>query len=129
MYPHYMIDCVEGDAGLVRVLRKYFGFKDQSKLNLVIEDPTEYVRRISTSIPEKDEGGGKIGNYDCIWVDLVNEQGMIPREYSRLEFISNVRDCMSGRGILVMNIPNKDDRILNSVVSNVRMVFEGRSVV
>lgn len=128
-YPHYMIDCVEGDAGLVRVLRKYFGFKEANKMNLIVEDPAEYVRRISTTIPENDDGTGKLGNYDCVWVDLINEQGLVPREYSRLEFISNVRDCMSGRGILVMNIPNKDDRILNSVISNVRMVFEGRSVI
>lgn len=128
-YPHYMIDCVEGDAGLVRVLRRYFGFKEANKMNLIIEDPAEYVRRISTTIPQNSDGTGKLGNYDCVWVDLVNEQGNVPREYSRLEFISNVRDCMSGRGILVMNIPNKDDRILNSVISNVRMVFEGRSVI
>lgn len=126
-YPHYSIDIVEADGGLVRTLRRYFGFKDLTGMDLHLEDPGEYVRRLSASMVPTD--GHKLGNYDAVWVDLVDQTGNIPKEYARLEFISNIRDCMSGRGVLVMNIPNHDNRTLNTVVSNVRMVFDSKSVV
>lgn len=119
--PHLILDVVERDGGVVRVARRYFGFQDdRDGISLFIEDPFEFVRRSTVK---------KKGRYDIIFLDCVDEKGQIPRQYARLEFLTNLRESLTDRGIAVCNIPNEDPRILSSVVNNWRMAFDGRTVV
>jgi hypothetical protein len=119
-FPHMKLDVVERDSTLVRVARRYLGFREMPGLNLFLEEPSEFLRRMNLLQKEK---------YDLVFLDcLIDEKGKVPIEYSRLEFLTTLRSSLTNGGVVVANIPNDNDRIFQSTVANWRMAFDGRSV-
>lgn len=121
---HFKIDVVERDAALLRVARTFLGFREMSTgFSLTVQDPADYVRAIATGQLEKGKG-----KYDAVFLDCVDEKGRIPGYMTRLEFLSNMKEAMGTRGVACMNVPNHDEAQFTNFIANVRMAFEGRTV-
>lgn len=120
-YTHMKLDVCEKDATVVRLARKYLGFREMPGMNLFLEEPSEFLRRMQVAYPNK---------YDVVFVDCLHDAtGRVPIEYSRLEFLTALRNSMSRRGVVVANLPNRDEKIFQSTVANWRMAFDGRTVI
>jgi hypothetical protein len=118
-FPHLKLDVVEPDGGFVRVCRKYLGFRERDGIKLFVDDPTRYLRNAVVK--------GK--TYDAIFMDVVDENGDIPKSLCKLEFISNVKEALGLCGMVAVNLPNHDEKKMAQIIANWRLAFDGRTVV
>ncbi|RNF07485.1 uncharacterized protein Tco025E_07358 [Trypanosoma conorhini] len=119
-FPNFHVDVVESDGALARVCRRFLGFQESSNLRLYIADPVEFIRR--SALPEVGR------RYDLIMLDVGDGAGRVSTRYGRLEFISAVRNSLTGAGCVVAALPNRDGAFLYNMVQNWRMAFAGRTV-
>lgn len=119
-FPNYEVDVVESDGAIVKLARRFLGFREHSTLNLYIADPVEYARKLASREINK--------LYDLVVIDCVDGSNQLPTQFGRLEFASHVRNGMSQNGMVVMNIPNSDPNFIYNVVQNWRMSFHLRTV-
>lgn len=120
-FPNFKVDVVEPDAALARICRRYLGFREADGLQLHLTEPSDFLRR--TAVQQE----GK--RYDLVVIDCVDGANKLSTTYSRLEFINNVRNCMTRAGMAVVNVPNKDPSYLYNVVQNWRIAFPQRTIV
>jgi spermidine synthase len=90
--PEASIDVVEIDPAVTKVARRYFGFKDDSKLKVHEIDGRVYVKR---AIRE----GRK---YDAILLDAFDHE-YIPEHLLTREFLEEVKSLLTPGGVLVGN--------------------------
>jgi spermidine synthase len=134
-YPNFHVNVVEKDGTLVRLCKRFLGFQESSNLTVEVADPVEFVKQYGVLTRHAAAGGGS-GNdanvavkpYDLVLIDGIDGAGKLSTQYGRLEFISNVRNLMSGNGCVAMTLPNKDAGFVFNMVQNWRMAFAGRPV-
>ena len=155
-FPHIQLDIIERDPALVRIAREFFGLKIPGSTKLTITpDPVQFIQRQAVTkleggsvagskgtvkmhgsdvgsiaaavLPQAIHGQNKTSRgYDMVFLDAVDAKGRLPVGYSTLDFVSGVRNIMSGRGVVVLNIPNDDPKYLYNVVQNWRLGFDNQ---
>lgn len=126
-FPNFKVHVVEEDGTLVRICRRFLGFRESSNLSVNVRDPVQFVREtaavFNAQMKEKDK------KYELVLVDAVDGAGRLSTQYGRLEFANNLRTCLANNGCVAVTIPNRDGRFLYSVTQNWRMAFSGRPVI
>jgi len=90
--PEAQIVNVEIDPVVVKLARKYFGYRENDKTTTVIKDGRVYVKR---ALIKKQQ-------FDWIILDAFNGD-YIPEHLMTLEFLNEVKGLLSERGILSAN--------------------------
>ena len=103
-FPDTEIDVVEIDPEVVKVAKKFFFFKTDDKLRVLISDGREFVQRQSKmkSCPI----------YDLIILDAYNSEH-IPIHMATMEFLQRVAAILHSEGVVVANVLS-DHRLFDS---------------
>ncbi|KAG5504219.1 hypothetical protein JIQ42_06051 [Leishmania sp. Namibia] len=128
-YPNFNVHVVEKDGTLVRLCKRFLGFKELSNLTVHIDDPVEYVRHQAAMAASYNTTETGIKPYELVLIDAIDGAGRLSTQYGRLEFISSIRSVMSSNGCIALALPNKDAGFVFNMVQNWRMGFAGRPVV
>lgn len=120
-FPNYDIDVVEQDGAIVKLARRFLGFREHSTLKLFIADPVDYARKLASKEIDKQ--------YDLVVLDCVDGANRLSTQFGRLEFISHVRNGLTKNGMVAVNIPNSDPHYIYNVVQNWRMAFHMRTAI
>ena len=91
--PALHIDCTEIDPAVVEFARTYFGFREDSRLRVLVQDGREYL-------------AGRTGDepYDVIFLDAFRGVGFAPLRLSTREFLRACRSQIRPGGVLVANV-------------------------
>jgi spermidine synthase len=92
LYPTMPIDVVEIDPAVIRVANKYFNFTASSLTKVHEVDGRVFVKR-ALKQPER---------YDLIMLDAFDHE-YIPEHMLTREFLSEIRDLLTARGVLAAN--------------------------
>lgn len=90
LYPELTIDAVDLDPAVVRVAKKFFGFREDARLKAHVGDGRAFVE-------------GAKGDYDLVFLDAFGADS-IPRHLATLEFMQAVKRQLSERGVVVGNV-------------------------
>jgi spermidine synthase len=91
-FPETQIDIVEIDKSTPVIAEKYFDFKKDSKMNIVIEDGRVFANK------SKEK-------YDIIFLDVYNAEG-IPFQFTTTEFFTGIKEKLSKNGVISINLAN-----------------------
>ena len=91
-FPHMEQDLVEVDPAVVKVARKYFGFRSGEKIQVHIQDGRVFTRRALA----------KGTKYDLIILDAFTGE-YIPEHLMTREFLDETRRLLAPNGVLVAN--------------------------
>lgn len=92
LYPDAQIDAVDLDPSVVKIARKYFGFRTDDHLHVYVNDGRMFVRK-----------QGRAGvHYDVIIVDAFDKD-YIPEHMLTVEFLAQVKAIMTLHGVLAAN--------------------------
>ncbi|CAF1669617.1 unnamed protein product, partial [Didymodactylos carnosus] len=95
-YPTVNITIVEIDPMVVELAQKYFNFKYDSALNVIISDGREYIRKLVLNENKK---------FDLIMFDAYEEYDIIPFYMKTREFFQELNFLLKPNiGILVTNL-------------------------
>lgn len=110
LYPDADVDVVEIDPDMVDVARKYFHFKESSRMKVHTEDGRVFIKRTSRK-------------YDIVFLDAY-QSGDIPFHLTTVEFLREVKSRLKEGGVVVANIlsPFKN-KFFNSMVVTYEKVF------
>jgi len=86
------IDVVEIDPAMVRVAKQFFDFEEDGRLHVAGEDARAYIKRARA----------RGLRYDLVMLDACGQE-YIPEHLMTREFLLEVRDVLSDRGVLVAN--------------------------
>lgn len=92
LLPHTVIDTVELDPAVIRVARRYFGYKTDATQRVFARDGRDFV--------EQARRNGR--HYDIVMLDAFDSD-YIPAHLLTLEFLQTVRDILTPRGLVVAN--------------------------
>lgn len=90
-YPNTRMDVVEIDPGMTDVAKKYFGFEEQSNLDIYHQDGRIYLNNNKKK-------------YDVIFVDAFNSAASIPFHLTTKEFITKEYESLNENGVVLVNI-------------------------
>lgn len=90
LFPAARIDAVDIDPEVVKVARRYFGFREDPRLVAHVADGRRFV--------EQSPGG-----YDLIFLDAYGRSN-IPRHLATTEFLATVRARLAPGGLAVGNV-------------------------
>jgi len=118
-YPEVQIDVVEIDPVVVDVAKKFFYFKEDAKLKVVVEDGRVYLQRTPKT-------------YDLIVMDAYASSAYgahIPFHLATQEFFALARKRMSKRGVIMYNVigstRGRDSRPVRSIYRTMQVQFPG----
>jgi protein-L-isoaspartate O-methyltransferase len=115
-YPDCRIDIVEIDKAVPDIAEKFFGFKKNKNVNVIIEDGRFYVNRSQKK-------------YDIIVIDAYNASS-IPFQFTTVEFFQKVKNMLNKDGVMVANIANfGKENFTASEFKTIKKVFENMAVV
>ena len=110
-YPKMRIDCVEIDAEVVSVAKRFFGFQEDDFLRAHVADGRKYVEK-STE------------RYDVIFLDAFGND-FVPRHLTTREFLRAVRKRLSPKGLVVANVwGRRSNALYDSMIRTYKAVFE-----
>ena len=92
LYPNSLIETVEIDEAVVRVAKKWFGYKESAKQSVKTVDGRVYIKR---QVRKKQ-------NYDLVILDAFNGD-YIPEHLMTEEFLSEIKTLLSDDGLLIAN--------------------------
>ena len=84
------IDVVDIDPTVIELARTYFGFEENEKINIHLQDGRVFAR----TAKEK---------YDLIITDIAGDEG-IPYRFVTREFLLEIQNILNDRGILISNL-------------------------
>lgn len=109
-YPEANIDIAEIDADMLAVAQKYFYFKGNDKMKVIIEDGRLFVKRSKKK-------------YDWIVLDAY-QNDYIPFHLTTLEFLKEVKSRLKDDGIVVANITSLyRNKFFDSMVMTYKRAF------
>jgi spermidine synthase len=115
-YRKSRIDIVEIDKAVPPIAEKYFAFKKNSNINIIIEDGRFYVNRSRKK-------------YDLIVIDAYNATS-IPFQLTTKEFFTKVKALLKRGGIVIANIANLGNKnFIASEFKTVESLFPNIGVV
>jgi spermidine synthase len=92
--PHLAIEVVELDSGVLDVAREFFGFEEDARMRVWIEDGRDFIE-------------GHTGRYDLVILDGFDAEA-IPAHLRTLEFLEAVKRALAPGGIAVANVWGKN---------------------
>jgi spermidine synthase len=109
-HPKIAVDGVEIDPKVIAVARKYFALR--SDIGVFNQDG-----RIFVTLNRK--------KYDIIIIDAYTQQVYIPFHLTTEEFFTKLKERLSERGIVAMNVsaPGEHSPLLQSIMNTLRLVF------
>lgn len=109
-FPDAKITGVDLDPVIVELGRKYLKL-DEYGVKVVIDDASEFLKKISTRNPQPATRNPK---YDLICIDLyVGEE--FPKKFESEKFIKNVKNLLSEDGFAIFNRTHYDDKRAKAV--------------
>lgn len=126
---------VDMDMEILRVAKQYFGLVENEFLHISIGDATEFLENASKNSENikkqncESSGVHISSEYDVIMIDLDtidarNNSSAPPLEFVEKNVLVNARSILSEHGILVMNVIPLDMKFFDTVVDNLRSVFD-----
>ncbi len=110
LYPDTVIDGVEIDGDLVETARPYFPFSSIKNLHTHISDARFFLR----STPRK---------YDVIIIDTFRPP-LIPCHLATVEFFEQVKEHLTEKGIMAMNIGSTGEmQVFKGIANTISAVF------
>jgi spermidine synthase len=94
-FPSAEIDVAEIDPQILQVARKYFGFTEDDKLRVHINDGRVFIKQQLRK--------GILKKYDIVILDAFNGD-YIPFHLMTKEFLEEVKDVLSDDGVVVANV-------------------------
>ena len=110
-YPELTIDVVEIDPVVVDVARKYFGFREDERMRVHVEDGRRFIESCRQG-------------YDIIFLDAFGADS-VPYHLATQEFLAAVGRAITPRGVVVGNIWSRStNRLYDSMVRTYQEVFD-----
>jgi spermidine synthase len=91
-YPNVNIDIVEIDKEIPKIAEKYFGFKSDKRINIIIEDGRVFVNKCKKK-------------YDAVFIDVYNAEN-IPFQFTTVEFYEQIKRILVKDGVCAVNVAN-----------------------
>ena len=92
LFPNTNIDIVEIDEAVLRVARRYFGFRESRRMKVHLQDARVYIKRAQL----------KKKQYDLVILDAFTGD-YIPEHLMTVEFLEETRSLLTEKGVLVAN--------------------------
>jgi hypothetical protein len=124
LFPDLEIDCTELEPEVYELALKYFSFRPDAKMHVIIGDGRKYLESRPTTDP-----------YDLIFIDAFLGIGISPLRLGTQEFLIACKAQLSPGGMLVINLLPEDSLIerrlvtISSEFSNVFVYREGPELV
>ena len=110
-YPRATIDVVDIDPDVVKVARRFFGFREDSTLHAHVADGRQFIERCRKP-------------YDVIFLDAYGPES-IPYSLATREFLQTVRGALAPRGVVVANLfGSHSNSLYESMVRTYQDVFD-----
>ena len=110
-YPNATIDAVDIDLEVVYVARRFFGFREDTRMQAHVDDGRQYIERLQQ-------------RYDVIFLDAFGSDS-IPRQLTTREFLQAVRRAVAPHGIVVGNLWGRGaNPLYYSMVRTYQEVFD-----
>ncbi|MBI5248947.1 MAG: fused MFS/spermidine synthase [Desulfomonile tiedjei] len=110
LYPDTLIDGVEIDGALIDAARPYFPFSSTKNLNIHISDARFFLRSTSKE-------------YDVIVIDTFRPP-LIPFHLATVEFFEQVKQHLTQKGIMAMNIGSTGEKeVFTGIANTIAGVF------
>ena len=93
-YPEATIDAVDIDPAVVRVAKRFFGFKEDARLRAHVADGRKFIEKCRKP-------------YDVIFLDAFGAEN-VPYHLTTLEFLKAVRRALTPQGVALGNIWSRD---------------------
>jgi spermidine synthase len=115
---HYLpavdVDIVEIDPEIPAIAEQFFGFREEGKLKVHIDDGRMFIKKQLRSEP--------VLKYDIIILDAFNSE-YIPFHLMTKEFLEEVKGVMAGDGVVVANVFYAN-RLFDAEMKTFLAVFE-----
>ena len=110
-WPELTIDIVDIDPDVVRVAKEYFGFREDSRMRVYVDDGRRFIERCRTP-------------YDLILLDAFGPENT-PYALTTREFLQGVRRALTPQGAVVANLFSRDwNALYDSMVRTYQEVFD-----
>jgi spermidine synthase len=115
-FPQASIDAVEIDPGVVEVAGSHFGFREDAKMRVHVEDGRRFVERTDR-------------RYDLVFLDAFGPDS-VPYSLATREFLDSVRRVLAPGGAVIGNLWGRaSNRLYDSMVRTYRSVYDTVSIV
>jgi spermidine synthase len=115
-FPEASIDAVEIDPGVVEVAGSHFGFREDAKMRVHVEDGRRFIERTDR-------------RYDLVFLDAFGPDS-VPYSLATREFLASVRRVLAPRGAVIGNLWGRaSNRLYDSMVRTYRSVYDTVSIV
>ncbi|MBE0477403.1 MAG: fused MFS/spermidine synthase [Coriobacteriia bacterium] len=108
------VDAVEIDGELVDVAREYFGFSDDPRIRVFLEDGRTFLNRAE-------------GPYGAVFIDAFKSEATVPYQLTTVEAWRRCYDLLAEDGILVMNVvaspTDERSRFYDALFASISAVF------
>ena len=111
-YPDAVIDAVEIDPEVVDVARKFFGFREDARMQAHVGDGRNFIENVRPP------------GYDIIFLDAFGTDS-VPVHLTTEEFLQAVRRAVAPGGVVVGNLWRRShNRLYDSMVRTYQEVFD-----
>jgi len=111
------IDVVEVDPVVVRLARRFFGFREDARLELHVEDAQSFVKAARARLP-----------YDFVFLDAY-AGAKVPRALASRAFFQRVASLVATGGLVAANVGHPERRTEESFLRKFAAAFPGGSFV
>ncbi|XP_072130362.1 eEF1A lysine and N-terminal methyltransferase isoform X2 [Mobula birostris] len=113
------IDAIEIDPEMLEVATRWFEFSQDNRMKVILADGLHYIRTLA------DEGSG---SYDVIMFDVDSKDATLgmncpPPAFVDRAFLQKVRSLLAPRGLFILNLVCRDDRLKEKVMADIKLVF------
>jgi spermidine synthase len=112
--PASTMDAVEIDPALYDLAKEQFGYVDDERISIFLEDGRTFLNRAS-------------GPYDAVFMDAFKSEQTVPYQLTTQESWQHVYDVLSEDGVLVMNVIAAPDderaQFFNALYATIESVF------
>jgi spermidine synthase len=111
-FPQMQIDVVDIDPDVVEVARSHFGFREDARMRVHVQDGRRFVEQTSE-------------RYDLVFLDGFGADNVPPHLTTR-EFLAAVRAILTAQGAVIGNIWSRPvNRLYDSMVKTYRAAYDG----
>jgi spermidine synthase len=112
-FPSAEIDVAEIDPQILQVAKEYFGFSEDDKLRVHIDDGRVFIKQQLRK--------GVVKKYDIVILDAFNSE-YIPFHLMTKEFLEEVKGVLSDDGVVVANVFS-NNRLFDAELKTLLAVF------